>query len=294
MWFCRRLAWLSAVPILVACSSSTLDEQPASTSKSALSTKLLMYEGTCDFLRECSSFSRNLPAGQVQWGCEGVADCDDDDHWVAGPSHSYCGKTVTLCKGSMCTTARVRDVSSAQGWEASNGVLDALGLPHGLRGHCAGYGGGNVTITLGSTQHVAPPPPPLPSSTACDEGLLYCGGQGVGDDAGTLYRCDNQQPVFVETCVAGCQIMPEGQSDVCNPSVSNTGPDLAPPPDPSPADSQPQASCMGLGDGYYCGDDDVNGDPDTLYWCGGGIAQVAQACANGCRTNPAPDDDECW
>jgi hypothetical protein len=31
-------------------------------------------------------------------------------------------------------------------WEASNGVMEALGLPFGLTGRCSGYGGGRVTV----------------------------------------------------------------------------------------------------------------------------------------------------
>lgn len=108
----------------------------------------LKYEGTCDFLRSCSSYSRNLPAGQVTWGCTGVGMCSDSALWVAGPTRAYCGKTVRICNGTRCTNALVKDISVSRDWEASNGVLGALRLPYGLSGRCSGYGGGRVRISV--------------------------------------------------------------------------------------------------------------------------------------------------
>lgn len=111
----------------------------------------LKYEGTCEFLRSCSKWSTNMPKDQVSWGCTGVGICDDAARWVAAPSRSYCGKTIKICsKSSQCTTALVKDVSVSKDWEASNGVLDALGLPHGFKGKCGGYGGGTVTLAVTS------------------------------------------------------------------------------------------------------------------------------------------------
>lgn len=115
----------------------------------------LKYEGTCDFLRNCSSYSKNLPPGKVTWGCTGVGTCKDSGLWVAAPSRSYCGKTVQICRGSRCTNAIVKDVSVTRDWEASNGVLGALGLPYGLKGKCSGYGGGSVTISTVASRSVA-------------------------------------------------------------------------------------------------------------------------------------------
>lgn len=124
----------------------------------------LQYEGTCEFLRTCSRFSRNLPEGQVTWGCEGRGACDDDALWVAGPTRSQCGKTVRICRGSRCTNALVKDVSVSRSWEASNGVLSALGLPFGLTGRCSGYGGGQVTVEVqsGGSQAGEPSTPLVP------------------------------------------------------------------------------------------------------------------------------------
>jgi hypothetical protein len=96
----------------------------------------LVYQGSCSFLHRCDSYSRNLPAGQVNWGCLGHgAACVDSEHWASGPSRAYCGKTVRFCKGTTCTTAVIKDVSVSQDFEGSQGVFDALGI---------GYGGGST------------------------------------------------------------------------------------------------------------------------------------------------------
>jgi hypothetical protein len=96
----------------------------------------LVYQGSCSFLHRCDSYSRNLPAGQVNWGCLGHGDvCVDSEHWASGPSRAYCGKTVKFCKGGTCTTAVIKDVSVSHDFEGSQGVFDALGI---------GYGGGTT------------------------------------------------------------------------------------------------------------------------------------------------------
>ncbi len=56
-----------------------------------------------------------------------------------------------------------------------------------------------------------------------------------------------------------------------------------PPPDP----------CTSLDDGFYCGDDGVPGDPNTLYQCSGGSLAGSTVCANGCATEPGDIDDQC-
>jgi hypothetical protein len=153
----RAFALVTAASLAVACTASSGDEtdgteDPASaTGEDALTSTRsvsLMYEGSCAFLHNCSAWSRKLPVGQVQWGCGGT-DCSDDELWIAGPSHSYCNRKAKICHGTRCTTATVRDISDAHGWEASNGVMDALGLPHTVNvAACNGGGGGKVTVQL--------------------------------------------------------------------------------------------------------------------------------------------------
>lgn len=133
---------------LAGCASEIPDEEYIGEEEGAATSSVsLKYEGTCEFLRSCSTYSRNLPAGKVSWGCTGVGACSDSALWVAGPTRAYCGKTVRICKGGTCTNALVKDVSVSRDWEASNGVMDALDLPHGLAGRCSGFGGGRVTVS---------------------------------------------------------------------------------------------------------------------------------------------------
>ncbi len=153
-WRFHLFAPLLGFAFLGACTAPPLGGEDVADSEGAASSGRqrvnLQYEGTCEFLRTCSRFSRNLPEGQVTWGCEGRGACDDDALWVAGPTRSQCGKTVRICRGSRCTNALVKDVSVSRSWEASNGVLSALGLPFGLTGRCSGYGGGQVTVEVQS------------------------------------------------------------------------------------------------------------------------------------------------
>jgi hypothetical protein len=129
----------------------SVDGEEAALTNASVSLK---YEGTCDFLRECSRWSRGFPEGYVLWGCsaENTVDgkrgpCDDDGLWVAGPTRGMCGQIAHICRGDTCVDAKVKDVSVSRSWEASNGVLDALGLNHVLTGKCSGAGGGKVKIT---------------------------------------------------------------------------------------------------------------------------------------------------
>ena len=204
-----------------ACSSAPAPDDEDVDDGSAAATRgstNLMYEGTCDFLRSCSRFSRGLPRGQVTWGCTGRGACDDDDLWVAGPSRSHCGETVRICRGAQCTTAVVKDVSSARGWEGGPGVMRALGLAHGLHGQCSGYGGGRVTLEVQAGRGADPsepdlaptptpsadpssPPPtktpssPPPTKTPASGGCMLANGEPVDEmtcvlgKGGAWYQC---------------------------------------------------------------------------------------------------------
>lgn len=152
---------------LAGCAAEIPDEETGEAEGAATASVNLKYEGTCEFLRSCSTYSRGLPAGQVTWGCTGVGSCSDSALWVAGPTRSYCGKTVKICKGGTCTNAVVKDVSVSRDWEASNGVMAALGLPHGLSGRCSGFGGGRVTVS--TTARASTPPAPASSTGREDE-----------------------------------------------------------------------------------------------------------------------------
>jgi hypothetical protein len=51
--------------------------------------------------------------------------------------------------------------------------------------------------------------------------------------------------------------------------------------------------CAGLDDGDYCGQDDIGGDPNTLYQCASGTLSVLTVCANGCVVEPGTQNDQC-
>jgi hypothetical protein len=162
----------TSLATLAGCAAEVPDDEEIGSAEGAATTSVaLKYEGTCDFLRTCSTYSRGLPAGQVTWGCTGVGSCSDSALWVAGPTRSYCGKTVKICKGGTCTNALVKDVSVSRDWEASNGVMAALGLPHGLTGRCSGFGGGRVTVS--TTAGAQTPQAPTSSSGPEDDGSCF-------------------------------------------------------------------------------------------------------------------------
>ncbi len=144
-------AFLAAPALLAACTADVAQSpEDLGVSGKDLNGVSLQYEGTCNFLRQCSGPSGQDAPPNVTWGCGGTGPCSDGEAWIAAPNSSYCGQTMKICSGSRCVNALVKDVSVSHGWEGSNGTLDALGLPHGFTGKCSGYGGGTVNITKGS------------------------------------------------------------------------------------------------------------------------------------------------
>jgi len=113
---------------------------------------------------------------------------------------------------------------------------------------------------------------------------LYCGSDYVHGDASTLYRCSGGVAYVEEVCANGCHVAPDGTNDAC---AQAPAPAADPPPAPAPA------NCAGYYDALYCGSNYVHGDPNVLYRCAGGVASVAQSCANGCQIAPDGHDDYC-
>lgn len=113
---------------------------------------------------------------------------------------------------------------------------------------------------------------PAPSEDACPAGDGdYCGGNGIEGDVDTLYTCRGGALTVKQTCAAGCYPKPTGQNDEC---VDRT------------------QTCT-AGDGLYCGNNGIVGDPDTLYRCANGIVTVQQHCGGACDRKPAGFDDAC-
>lgn len=128
-------------------------------------------------------------------------------------------------------------------------------------------GTGSATTTLDVNLHTALALVLAPPDD-CTPGALYCGGDKVAGDPRTLYQCNGGGvPLARGVCLAECAIRP-GNDDTCR----GTG------------------ACVDGSD--YCGGDKLDGDPQVLYRCTGGIGTNPRTCTNGCIVNPG-DDDAC-
>jgi hypothetical protein len=87
----------------------------------------LYFEGTCDFLDNCSSYD-NLTCGAPYT-------CTDTTNWIARKNTGYniCNETVYICRKDNpyhCTTAKVWDTSSGNMWEGNKSLFEALGFEY--------------------------------------------------------------------------------------------------------------------------------------------------------------------
>jgi hypothetical protein len=110
----------------------------------------------------------------------------------------------------------------------------------------------------------------LAPPAVCEAGGFYCGGDKLAGDPDTLYQCNGGGvPLARGRCAGGCLIRPT-QDDACA-SVGGT--------------------CFE--GGFYCGGDKLDGDPQSLYRCAGGVGVDRMTCANGCVIAAAGQDDYC-
>jgi hypothetical protein len=107
-----------------------------------------------------------------------------------------------------------------------------------------------------------------PRST-CETGGDYCGGDEIAGDEDTLYRCTDGVPVARGRCVHGCTVR-VGVDDAC--------------------EGGPMTCVEG---GFYCGGNEVVGDPASLYRCEGGQGVDRVMCPNGCAIAAPGSDDAC-
>lgn len=131
------------------------------------------------------------------------------------------------------------------------------------------WGGSSLVAAL-LREYIAEFPSASASSSGgatCEFGDgLYCSADGKG-----VERCTAGKRTLAETCANGCEVMPPGVNDRCEP----------PPP-----------TCE-YGDGLYCGGNGTPGDAKTLYRCTAGKSSVVRVCASGCRKMAAGVDDRC-
>jgi hypothetical protein len=102
------------------------------------------------------------------------------------------------------------------------------------------------------------------NEAGCESGALYCGGDGVVGKPSTLYQCGaSGTATAVVSCSKGCVRRQPASDDAC---VCTVG-------------------------GFYCGNDQVVGDPKTLYKCAADYgATFVQSCPNQCVVNVGVDD----
>src|SRR5207248_690271 len=99
----------------------------------------------------------------------------------------------------------------------------------------------------------------------------YCGNDGLGLDANTLYSCTGGAVAPKQQCANGCVTAPAGTNDYCH-----------------------ARSCPGGVNGLYCGSDGLNADPSTLYDCENGTVTPVQSCgSSGCHIAPSGQNDYC-
>jgi len=100
--------------------------------------------------------------------------------------------------------------------------------------------------------------------SGCPAGIYRCGSR-VGGAANDLYQCTAGGPVKRWTCSRGCTLRDGGPetNDVCG--------------------------CFP--GGSYCGEDQVIGDPKTLYECKADFTgKLLRVCPDRCVINPGSDD----
>jgi hypothetical protein len=113
-----------------------------------------------------------------------------------------------------------------------------------------------------------------PAAGSCSHVGYYCGNDGLGKTADTLYYCSasGATPTVSQTCKQFCVTMPSGSDDKCDTSA---------------------ASCSAVSTGYYCGADKMSGDKNTLYLCESSKPSGAKYCSSGCVTASSGSDDYC-
>ena len=130
-------------------------------------------------------------------------------------------------------------------------------------------GTGAATATLDAGEHGSVTLELAPAQ-ACVAGSLYCGGDKVAGDPDTLYQCNaGGVPLARGACAYGCVVRP-ADDDTCRGGGG---------------------TCMD--GGYYCGGDELDGDPQTLYRCAGGVGTGGMVCAAGCVVADPGHDDGC-
>jgi hypothetical protein len=159
-------------------------------------------------------------------------------------------------------------LATAIALDDATGALDVGVVAAGkLSGVVLGTGAGRATLAPGAHATISIRLAPIDD---CVAGSFYCGGDRLAGDPDTLYQCNaGGVPLARGVCAHGCLIRPT-EDDACS--------------------GGPETCSEG---GFYCGGNEVDGDPQTRYTCTGGAGSNGIECADGCMVAPAGTDDDC-
>jgi hypothetical protein len=137
----------------------------------------------------------------------------------------------------------------------------------------------DMSVVIPSSPDLAVPVPPDlavpgPPAPVCSAFGYFCGSDQVQNGVpDTLYNCPGPgAPTSSQACALGCLTRPNMRNDFCR--TANGCPNSPP--------------------GYWCGNDQLGGDPNWLYYCltVGAQPESAHPCAHGC-TSIVNQNDQC-
>ncbi len=227
--------------------------------------------GACDVVES----SMNCPNGCANGACVPCPSnsCQDNGH----SSGNYCNGSTQYS----CGTSGACDIVTAS-TVCPNGCSGGACTPCPSNycqdnGHSSGsYCSGTSIISCGTSGACNVVTGASTCNASCSNGSCYCGngnglycaGNGVTGNTGTLYQCTNGGVSVAAVCGVSCVFEPPGTNDKC-------------------------ATTCPSGNGYYCGNDEINGSANTLYNCVNGNITAIQNCANGCIHEPPGINDKC-
>lgn len=190
------------------------------------------------------------------WYGNAIDLCDTKPSGVSKTSNPIPGDLVVFNTGTYGHVAVIKSISGG-----TINVMEQNSSPTGLNSYSTSS---SIKCYLHADKNTG--------GSYCNNAGWYCGNDGLSKDPNTNYYCSSSGGSVTDSkpCGTTCVIMPSGYNDEC---TSN-------------------GSCSGL-HGYYCGDDKVNGDKDTLYLCLNGASSGATYCKNGCHTASSGYDDYC-
>ena len=149
-----------------------------------------------------------------------------------------------------------------------SGTIDVGVVAAGkLSGMVLGTGAAQATLAAGAHAEMLIELAPV---VMCVADSFYCGGDKIAGDPDVLYLCNGGGvPLARGTCINGC-VQRQLDDDLCaaGPTRCTDG-------------------------GFYCGGDQLGGDPQSLYRCSAGAGIDRMVCPDGCVIEQSPYKDHC-